>query len=132
MSIAAAIIRPARLIVNAQTLQGHLIHQVFARTFAGDPELIDAIGRFDGELRCVDGDLLFTLPHLFRFLVADFEQRRGCAALADDDRDYRRFRRMLYRSDTNAALRRIGAVVVIDRADPDHSLRRYRLTRYSA
>lgn len=112
-----------------QALLDHLTHEIFARAFAGDRDVIEAIERFDGELRCVDGDLLFTLPDLFRFVLIDIE-RRG--PLPTADRDYRAFLRALYRSDMNATLRRVSAVVIVDRADKDHALRRYRLTRCRA
>jgi hypothetical protein len=112
-----------------QALLDHLAHDIFARAFAGDRDVIEAIGRFDGELRCVDGDLLFTLPDLFRFVLIDIE-RRG--PLPSAERDYRAFLRALYRSDMNATLRRIGAVVIVDRGDKHHALRRYRLTRCPA
>jgi hypothetical protein len=117
--------------MNVQQLHDHLIHQVFARIIAGDPERIDALARADGGMRFVDRDLLFTLPALLRFLVLDFE-RSGHAPLDPAELDYKVLRRMLYQNPTNAALRRFGAVVVVEHADDDHALSLYRLTRCPA
>lgn len=113
---------------SLQALHAHLIREVFARALAGDAELADSVGRFDGIVRLEDKDLLFTLPDLFRFLLSDFE-RAGHGTLDVAARDYKPFHRMLYRSRTNAQLRSFGALVVVEHADDDHALSLYRLTR---
>jgi hypothetical protein len=111
-----------------QQLHLHLIHEVFARAVAGDPGLVKAVSDFAGEVRFIEGDLIFSLPQLFQFLLIDLE-RRGHGSIESSDTDYQAFHRMLYHSQINTELRRLGAIVVVEHADHDHALSLYRLTR---
>ena len=114
-----------------EPLREHLMREVFARAAARDPELIAAVERFGEGMQFVNGELRFTLPRLFAFVLADFERTRRepiDTALCD----YKAFRRFLYQSQVNTELRRLGAIVVVERADDDHALSLYRLTRRPA
>ena len=112
---------------SIQALHAHLIHEIFARALAGDAVLADSVGRFEGNVRFEDKDLLFTLPDLFRLLLIEFE-RAGHCTLDAAARDYKAFRKLLYHSRTNAQLRILGGTVVVEHADDDHALSLYRLT----
>jgi hypothetical protein len=121
---------PPRM-TTAQQLHHHLVYDVFAGAIAGDVNLKAAVDAFGGDV-CFDaGDLLFTLPHLLRFLLLHCEAS-GHGVPDAQARDYRVFRRLLYGAEVNTALRPLGAVVVVERADADHRLSRYRLTRLPA
>jgi hypothetical protein len=111
-----------------QPLHSHLIHEVFARAVRGDPGLVKAVTDFAGEVRFINGDLVFSLPQLFQFLLIDLE-RSGHGRIEPSDTEYQGFHRMLYQSQINTELRRLGAIVVVDHADDDHALSLYRLTR---
>lgn len=111
-----------------QPLHSHLIHEVFARAVRGDPGLVKAVSDFGGQVRFINGDLIFSLPQLFRFLLIDFE-RTGHGRMESSDADYQAFHRMLYHSHINTELGRMGAIVVVEHADDDHALSLYRLTR---
>lgn len=113
---------------SAQQLHHHLVHRVFAGVIAGEVNLTDAVDAFEGEVRLQAGDLLFTLPHLLRFLLLHWEAS-GNGVPDAQARDYRVFRRLLYSTEVNTELRQIGGVVVVERADADHRLTQYRLTR---
>ena len=113
---------------TAQELHDHLVHRVFAGVIAGDVDVTAAVDAFGGEVRLDAGDLLFTLPHLLRFLLLHC-QASGQGVPDAQARDYRVFRRLLYGAEVNTALRRLGAVVVVERADADHRRSLYRLTR---
>jgi hypothetical protein len=109
-------------------LRRHLVHEVFGRAIARDPELVAAVERFDGEVKFNGGSLLFTLPHLYRFTLNHFEAL-GHGPLDAALCDYKTFRRMLYRSDVNTELRQFGAMVVVEHAGDDHALNVYRLSQ---
>lgn len=111
-----------------QQLYSHLIHEVFARVVTGDPGLVKALSDFAGDVRLIEGDLIFSLPQLFQFLLIDLE-RTGHGHVESSDTDYQAFHRMLYHSHTNTELRRLRAIVVVEHADDDHALSLYRLTR---
>ena len=115
----------------AQRLHRHLVHQVFARASARDPELVRAVEHFDGGVSFVGDDLVFTLPQLYRFALHHF-QVSGAGPDTTAQCDYASFRRLLYRSATNTELRGIGAVVVVECADDDHARSLYRLTRLTS
>jgi hypothetical protein len=112
----------------SQQLRQHLIRAIFERALERDAKLVGAVGRFEGDVRFVDGELVFTLPHLYRFALQDFEAS-GHAGVDASQCDYVAFRRMLYQSAVNTELRGFGARVVVERADDDHALSLYRLTR---
>jgi hypothetical protein len=111
-----------------QQLHLHLIHEVFARAVAGDPGLVKAVSDFAGEVRFIEGDLIFSLPQLFQFLLIDLE-RTGHGRIESSDTDYQAFHQMLYHSRINTELRRLGAIIVVDHIDDVHALSLYRLTR---
>ena len=119
---------PCEIMTPLQQLREHLIYEVFASAVTREPEFVAAIQRFGGEVHFVDGDLLFTLPELFRFLLADFEHS-GRGLLDPTKCDYKAFRRLLYQGRVNTELRGLGAVVVVEHANDDHALSIYRLTR---
>lgn len=113
-----------------EQLRQHLVHEVFARAIARDPDLVAAVERFDGDVRFNAGNLLFTLPHLYRFTLIHLEAS-GHGPLDAAQCDYKAFRRMVYQSAVNTELRRFGAMVVVERADDDHALSLYRLSHNS-
>ena len=111
-------------------LLDHLLNHVFVPCLAGNPRIVESIGRFDGSLRFDRADLLFTLPDLYRFAVANFQcSTASHAQSALPGPDYKSFRRALYHGNMNTTLQALGAVVVVERADSDHALSVYRLTR---
>ena len=57
-----------------ESLREHLIREVFAPAIAHKPASIATVEHFGGDMRFADGDLLFTLPQLFAFVLADFER----------------------------------------------------------
>jgi hypothetical protein len=113
-----------------EQLRQHLVHGVFERAIALDPDLVAAVERFDGEVNFNAGSLLFTLPHLYRFTLTHLEAL-GHGPLDAAQCDYKSFRRMLYQSAMNTELRQFGAMVVVERANDDHALSLYRLCHSS-
>lgn len=109
-----------------ERLRRHLVHEVFARAVARDPDLVAAVERFDGDVSFDAGGLLFTLPHLYRFTLMHLEASSP-GPLDAAHCDYKAFRRMLYQSGVNADLRQFGAMVVVEHVDDDHALSLYRL-----
>jgi hypothetical protein len=119
--------KPCHAMTHLQQLRQHLIHAILARALERDAEIANAVERFEGEVRFVDGELVFTLPHLYRFALHHLESSGH--AVNPIRCDYPAFRRMLYQSAVNTELRDFGARVVVERADDDHALSLYRLTR---
>jgi hypothetical protein len=113
---------------TVEQLVQHLVEWVFAPALAGDANLRAALACFGGNPRFDADELVFTLPHLHRFLLIHCE-RSGLGPPDARASDYRVFRHTLYAGDTNTALRRLGAMVVVDHADDDHALSVYRLKR---
>lgn len=113
-----------------EQLRQHLVQVVFARAVARDPELVAAVESFDGDVHFDGSDLMFTLPDVYRFALTHLDAS-GRGPLDAARCDYKAFRRMLYQSALNAELRRLGAVVIIERANHDNALSLYRLTRLS-
>ncbi|MFO1349270.1 MAG: hypothetical protein U1F68_00755 [Gammaproteobacteria bacterium] len=105
-----------------------VIHDIFRPALRGDPDLVQAILESAGEIYFKENDLLFTLPALFDFVMPRWQESSG-ACVPLDEGDYKAFRRMFYRNPTNTALREIGGIVVIARAEKDHERSLYRLTR---
>lgn len=60
-----------------ESLREHLIRDVFAPAIAHKPASIATVEHFGGDMRFADGDLLFTLPQLFAFVLADFERNHA-------------------------------------------------------
>lgn len=110
-----------------ERLRQHLVHEVFVRALARDPDLVAAVEHFDGEVNFSSGSLVFTLPHLHRFTLSHLEAS-GHGPLTAAQCDYKAFRRMLYQSAVNTELRQLGAMVVVEHADDDHALSLYRLS----
>lgn len=106
-----------------EQLYEQMLHDVFARAVAQDAALVEKVRSFDGTLYFNGGDLVFTLPDLFRFLLAKVPpSERPRKALR-----YTAFRSMVYRLPTNTLLADIGAVVVVETAAQQHALTLYRL-----
>lgn len=109
-----------------EPLYQHLLDEVFPRALAQDPNLVAKVAGFEGAVYFSGRDLVFTLPELFRFLLADFPS--GPASDVPGLPRYPAFRRMLYRRPTNTLLAKMGAVVIVEKASGQHASTLYRLT----
>ena len=106
-----------------------VLYTTWPAALAGDAGLAERVRCFDGTVEFVGADLVFTLPDLYRFVLAEL-------ALSDTEHDlspedYREFHRLLYQRATNTSLQLLGGKVVVDKAHDDHTLSRYRLVQYA-
>ncbi len=105
-----------------------LITEIFPGALRSDRALIDAISEFDGGIDVRAGELHFTLPALFEFLVtrtSDWPMQNKIERRLD----YLRFRKIIYKNATNETLSKQGAEVEIAYLHEDHELTVYRLVR---
>ena len=111
-----------------EALYQYLVHELFRRLLSGDETVAEKVKQFDGPVSLRDGDLLFTLPGLFKFALTNFERDRLNAEKINPD-DYIRFRKSLYGHPTNTMLKHYGGIVEVETANQNQTLTVYRLTR---
>ncbi len=110
-----------------QKLYGYLLDEIFRGVIEQNQEVIKRIESFDGAVFFCDGDLLFTLPELFKFVSRQYAEQGGNdSQLANAD--YHAFRGMLYKQPTNETLKQFGAIVRVDSPNKNYALTVYRLT----
>ena len=105
-----------------------LMAEVFPGALRNDTALIETINAFDGGVDFREGELHFTLPALFDFLIAqnpDWPMQNKIERRLD----YLRFRKAIYNNPTNETLGKQGAAVEIARLMEDHDHTVYRLVR---
>lgn len=105
----------------------YLLDEIFRGVIERNHEVIKRIAAFDGDVFFRDGDLLFTLPELFKMVSSQ------CAEESDHDNqitksDYQAFRNMMYQQPTNETLKKFGAIVKIETPNKNHGRTLYRLT----
>ena len=105
-----------------------LMTEVFPAALRNDRALIEAINTFHGGVDFREGELHFTLPALFDFLVV---QSPDWPTQTKIERrlDYLRFRKIIYKNPTNETLGKQGAAVEIARLMENHDHTVYRLVR---
>jgi hypothetical protein len=111
-----------------EALYQYLVHDLFRRFLNGDHAVMKKVLHLDGPVSLRDGDLLFTLPGLFKFTLENFEQDRPTADKVSAD-EYLRFRRSLYAHPTNTLLQHYGGIVEIETANENQMLTVYCLRR---
>ena len=111
-----------------EALYQYLVHDLFRRLLSGDDAVAAKVLRFEGPVSLRDGDLLFTLPDLFKFALENFKRDRPDAEKISPD-DYIRFRKTLYDHPTNTLLKHYGGIVEIETVNDNQMLTIYRLTR---
>lgn len=106
-----------------------LVSTIFSGVMASEKSILDEIKNFsveDGILALERGELLFTLPALFRFLLFTVKIKENETFFA---KDYKAFRQKLYQMPTNTHLRQLGWAVSIEKSHSTHDHRVYRLGR---
>jgi hypothetical protein len=111
-----------------EALYQYLVHELFRRFLSGDESVKTRFSQFNSSVSLRDGDLLFTLPGLFKFARENFERDRPDSDTIDAD-DYIRFRKTLYDHPTNTLLKHYGGMVEIETANENQKLTVYRLRR---
>ena len=109
-------------------LYQYLMTEVFPAAIRNDAKLVATANAFKGAIEFRGEELHFTLPALFDFLIAQMpewpEQERTARRL-----DYLRFRKIIYKNQTNETLGKQGAEVEIATLMEDHDQTVYRLVR---
>lgn len=107
-------------------LYDFLVDEIFIAFLRQSPELLGEINSYEGSLRIIDNNLVFTLPALFDLTCHLFEKTHQ-AVLSRNRSNYLQFRKQLYNNPTNQLLRQKGGVVEIEESDKDHDTSTYRL-----
>lgn len=95
-----------------------------------DATIIAELHRFSRPFYFADSCWHFTLPDLFAFLLARYQDRTPSIVQADID--YTSFRRMLYGEPTNTELRRRGGIVEVAHVHKNHAFTVYKLKAIGA
>lgn len=111
--------------VDLELVYSYLIEHLFPNARAEQCQLVDKAAQFDGNVRFIDGELVFSLPDLFRFALQEIGLNSGDSA----EDAYITFRRLIYQRPTNTKLATIGLTIVLERVSTDHDLSVYRLKR---
>jgi hypothetical protein len=111
-----------------EALYQYLVHDLFRCFLSGDECVKTKVLQFNSPVSLRDGDLLFTLPGLFKFALENFDRDRPGGETINPD-DYIRFRKTLYAHPTNTLLKHYGGIVEIETANQNQKLTVYRLTR---
>lgn len=100
---------------------------IFPGVIQSNPDLLEEINYFEGDLQLVDNTLLFTIPALFRFTCQSFA-RHSEHQIESSKENYLGFRKLLYKNPTNTELKILGGHIDIDTVNKKHELCIYKLT----
>lgn len=104
-----------------------LVHTIFSGVMAKEEKIVDKIldyAAMNSIFALENGELLFTLPALFGFLLYISDEKENEEFSSET---YKAFRRMLYKMPTNTLLKQQGWVVTIEKSHRQQGLRVYRL-----
>ncbi len=107
-------------------LYQHVLEEIFGGFVRMEPKLLQSIETFSGEVFVDKKALIFTLPALFEFSCASFEQINGYK-IPNDRSNYLCFRKALYSNPTNCLLRKNSAQIELETNHSDINKSQYKL-----